>query len=75
MLGPEEQAHGLLAGARLRADKHEPAAELRPELQRMLPQSQPPTLRHGEIRDHGVEPLRAMASRTAAWSLLQRVLC
>src|SRR5207244_7263707 len=59
MLRLEEQPHGLLAGATLRADEHEPAAELRPDLQRTLPQPQAPTLRHGEIRDHGVEPLAA----------------
>src|SRR5437867_2498337 len=59
MLRLEEQPHGLLAGARLCADEHEPATELRPDLQRMLPQPQPPTLGHGEIGDYGVEPLGA----------------
>ena len=52
-----EQPRALLAGARFRADQHEPAAQLRPDLQRVLPQPQPPALRHVHIRDDGVEPL------------------
>src|SRR6266436_4063461 len=57
MLRLEEQPHTLLAWARFRADQHEPAAELRPDLQRVFPQPQSPTLRHVQIRDDGVEPL------------------
>src|SRR2546425_36167 len=58
MLRLEEQPHALFAGACFRADQHEPAAELRPDRQRVLPQPQPPALRHVQIRDDGVRTAR-----------------